>query len=131
VTVADRPKHVGARVQRFEDIRLLSGFARYIDDIRLPRALHLRFVRADIAHADIVSIDRSALDGLGYPTWVFTGKDTAGLSMKAHQDTPEMQYSEQPLLAESRVRFVGEPVAVVLAVGAYKAAGAGELHGGE
>lgn len=124
---ADRPRHIGARVQRFEDIRLLSGAARYIDDIRLPNMLHLNFVRADTAHANIVDIDASALADLDYPTWVFTGKDTAGLSMKAHQDYPEMQYSEQPLLAEGKVRFVGEPVAVVLAEDAYKAEDASEL----
>ncbi|HVW55431.1 MAG TPA: xanthine dehydrogenase family protein molybdopterin-binding subunit [Rhizobiaceae bacterium] len=123
---ADRPRQIGARVQRFEDIRLLSGTARYIDDIRLPGMLNLTFVRAEMAHARILGIDSSALAELGYPTWLFTGKDTAGLSMKAHQDVPEMQYSEQPLLAGDRVRFVGEPVAVVLAEDAYKAEDAAE-----
>ncbi|MFC5384781.1 xanthine dehydrogenase family protein molybdopterin-binding subunit [Aquamicrobium segne] len=124
---ADRPKFIGARIQRFEDIRLLSGTARYIADISLPNMLHLNFVRAETAHADILEIDSSALADLDYPTWVFTGKDTAGLSMKAHQDVPEMQYSEQPFLAEGKVRFVGEPVAVVLAEDAYKAEDAAEL----
>lgn len=123
---AERPKFIGARVQRFEDIRLLSGTARYIADIDLPNMLHLTFVRAETAHATILDIDSSALADLGFPTWVFTGKDTAGLSMKAHQDYPEMQYSEQPLLAEGKVRFVGEPVAVVLAEDAYKAEDAAE-----
>jgi carbon-monoxide dehydrogenase large subunit len=123
---AERPKFIGARVQRFEDVRLLSGTARYIADIDLPNMLHLTFVRAEIAHANIVDIDSSALADLGFPTWVFTGEDTAGLSMKAHQDYPEMQYSEQPLLAEGKVRFVGEPVAVVLAEDAYKAEDAAE-----
>lgn len=124
---ADRPKFIGARIQRFEDTRLLSGTARYIDDISLPNMLHLTFVRAETAHANITDIDASALADLDYPTWVFTGKDTAGLSMKAHQDVPEMQYSEQPFLAEGKVRFVGEPVAVVLAEDAYKAEDAAEL----
>lgn len=123
---AERPKFIGARVQRFEDVRLLSGTARYIADIDLPNMLHLTFVRAETAHATILDIDSSALADLGFPTWVFTGKDTAGLSMKAHQDYPEMQYSEQPLLAEGKVRFVGEPVAVVLAEDAYKAEDAAE-----
>lgn len=123
---AEQPRHIGARIQRFEDIRLLSGLARYIDDIRLPNMLHLTFVRADTAHARIVGIDSSALADIGYPTWVFTGEHTAGLSMKAHQDYPEMQYSEQPLLAEGKVRFVGEPVAVVLAEDAYRAEDAAE-----
>lgn len=123
---AERPRNIGARIQRFEDTRLLSGFARYIDDIRLPNMLHATFVRADTAHARIAGVDASALADLGYPTWVFTGADTAGLSMKAHQDYPEMQYSEQPLLAEGRVRFVGDPVAAVLAEDAYQAEDAAE-----
>jgi aerobic carbon-monoxide dehydrogenase large subunit len=123
---AEQPRYIGARIQRFEDIRLLSGLARYIDDIRLPNMLHLTFVRTDVAHARILGIDSSALADLDYPTWVFTGEHTAGLSMKAHQDYPEMQYSEQPLLAEGKVRFVGEPVAAVLAEDAYKAEDAAE-----
>lgn len=123
---AEQPRHIGARIQRFEDIRLLSGLARYIDDIRLPDMLHATFVRADAAHARILGIDSSALADIGYPTWIFTGEDTAGLSMKAHQDYPEMQYSEQPLLAEGRVRFVGEPVAIVLAEDAYRSEDAAE-----
>ncbi len=124
---ADRPRHVGARVQRVEDTRLLSGSARYIDDIRLPNMLHLSFVRAQHAHAKILEIDTDGLADLAYPTMVFTGKDTAGIAVTAHQDFPEMQFSEQPVLAEGKVRFVGEPVAAVLADDPYDAEDASEL----
>ena len=123
----EKPKHIGARIQRFEDTRLLSGAARYLDDISLPRMLHLRFVRAEMAHAQILEIDTEALDDIGFPTQVFTGADIGDLSIKAHQDYPEMQYSEQPLLAKDRVRFVGEAVAAVLADDAYKAEDAAEM----
>lgn len=123
---ADRPKYIGARVQRFEDIRLLSGEARYIDDIRRPNMLHLSLLRAQIAHARIIGIDSSALADIGFPTQVFTGEDTKGLAIKAHQDYPEMQYSEQPILAEGRMRFVGEPVVAVLADDPYLAEDATE-----
>ncbi|MBI1385086.1 MAG: molybdopterin-dependent oxidoreductase [Rhizobiales bacterium] len=126
-TAADRPRHVGARVERIEDTRLLSGGARYIDDIRLARMLHLRFVRAEMAHARILGIDIGALGDLQHPTRVFTGADIGGLAIKAHQDVPEFQYSEQPLLARDRVRFVGEPVAAVLADDPYIAEDAAEL----
>jgi len=124
---ADRPRHVGARVKRTEDTRLLSGAARYIDDIRLPNMLHLCFVRAQHAHAKILEIDTDGLADLAYPTLVFTGKDTAGVAVTAHQDFPEMQFSEQPVLAEDKVRFVGEPVAAVLADDPYDAEDAAEL----
>ncbi|WP_127143582.1 xanthine dehydrogenase family protein molybdopterin-binding subunit [Pelagibacterium montanilacus] len=124
---AENPRQIGARVQRFEDTRLLSGAARYIDDIRLPNTLHLSFVRAQVAHGRILEIDTFGLEDIGYPTWVFTGEDIGNLSMKAHQDYPEMQYSEQPLLARDVVRFVGEPVAAVLAEDPYRAEDAAEL----
>lgn len=123
----DRPRHVGARIQRFEDTRFLSGTARYIDDIRRPGMLHLSFLRADIAHARILDVDTSALADLGFPVQVFTGADIGELSIKAHQDFPEMQYSEQPLLARDRVRFVGEAVAAVVADDPYRAEDAAEL----
>src|SRR5215203_1235181 len=111
---ADRPRHVGARIQRFEDGRLLSGQARYIDDIRLPNMLHVAFVRAQSAHAKVLQIDTSALAEIGFETLVFTGADTKGLSIKApaghdprsaalpegHQGYWRMQYSEQPVLAD-------------------------------
>src|SRR5690606_12352616 len=122
----ERPKYIGARVQRFEDARLLSGEARYIADIRRPNMLHLSFVRAQSAHARITGIDSTTLQGIGFETLVFTGADIGDLAIKAHQDYPEMQYSEQPLLARGRVRFVGEPVAAVLADDPYDAEDAAE-----
>lgn len=124
---AENPRHIGARVQRFEDTRLLSGTARYIDDIRLPNTLYLTIARAQTAHGKIEEIDTSMLEDIGYPTWVFTGQDTKGLALRAHQDYPEMQYSEQPLLALDTVRFVGDPVAAVLAEDPYLAEDAAEM----
>lgn len=123
---ADRPKHVGARTARVEDTRMLSGAARYMADIQFPGMLHLCFVRAEMAHARIRDIDSAALSNLHYPVHVFTGEDIGDLCIRAHQDYPEMQYSVQPLLARDRVRFVGEPVAAVLADDPYLAEDASE-----
>lgn len=122
----ERPQYIGARVQRFEDNRLLSGQARYIDDIRRPNMLHLKIARAQTAHGKILEIDTSSLDDIGFATHVFTGDDTRGVTIKAHQDFPEMQYSEQPILADGKVRFVGEPVVAVLADDPYDAEDAAE-----
>ncbi len=122
----ERPQYIGARVQRFEDNRLLSGQARYIDDIRRPNMLHLKIARAQTAHGRILEIDTSSLDDIGFATHVFTGDDTRGVTIKAHQDVPEMQYSEQPILADGKVRFVGEPVVAVLADDPYDAEDAAE-----
>jgi carbon-monoxide dehydrogenase large subunit len=116
-----QPKSVGARVTRLEDRRLLSGQARYIDDIRRPGMLHAAFARAQMAHARIVKVDGGGLQAFDFRTWLFTGKDVEGLGIVAHQDVPEMQASKQPALAHDRVRFVGEPFAVVLAEDPYLA----------
>lgn len=121
------PRQVGARVQRFEDVRLMSGAAKYIADITLPNMLHLSFVRSQVAHARILEIDTSMLEDLDYPVQIFTGKDTADLALRANQDVPEMQRSAQPLLALDRLRFVGDPVAAVLADDPYLAEDAAEL----
>lgn len=123
----ENPRHLGARIQRLEDPRLLSGRARYIDDIRPNNCLHLKFVRSQVAHAKLLEVDTSMVEDMFPGTIVFTGKDTGALSMKAHQDYPEMQYAEQPLLATDRVRFVGEPIAAVLAEDAYQAEDAAEM----
>ncbi|PVH28467.1 xanthine dehydrogenase family protein molybdopterin-binding subunit [Pararhodobacter oceanensis] len=120
-------RQIGARVQRFEDTRLMSGAAKYIADITLPDMLHLSFVRSQVAHAKILEVDTSMLEDLDYPVQVFTGKDTDGLSLKANQDLPGVQRSEQPLLALDRLRFVGDPAAVVLADDPYLAEDAAEL----
>jgi carbon-monoxide dehydrogenase large subunit len=89
--------------------------------------LHLSIVRAQTAHAKILDIDSSALADIGFPTQVFTAADIGKLAIKAHQDYPQMQYSEQPVLAMDRMRFVGEPVAAVLADDPYRAEDAAEM----
>lgn len=124
---ADRPTSVGARVSRFEDPRLLSGRARYIDDIRRPDMMYLSFARAQEAHARILEIDADAALDMDGDIRVFTGADTLGLSITANQEVPEFQPSSQPLLADDKVRFVGEPVVAVLADDPYLAEDAAEL----
>jgi aerobic carbon-monoxide dehydrogenase large subunit len=123
---ADRPGNIGARVSRLEDPRLLSGRARYIEDIRRPGMLHLSLARSQMAHARITEIDSEAARELGDDIRIFTGTDTAGLAVTANSDVPEMQVSCQPLLAEGRVRFVGEAVVAVLADDPYRAEDAAE-----
>lgn len=125
--VADRPQSVGARVSRLEDPRLLSGRARYIDDIRRPGMLHLSIARSQLAHARNSEIDSKAALDLSDEVQVFTAEHTKGLGISANQDLPGVQTSRQPVLAEGRVRFVGEPVVAVLADDPYRAEDAAEL----
>ena len=120
------PPLVGTPVRRKEDPALLSGRGRYADDLPVPSGtLHAHVIRSPHPHADIVSIDASealATDGV----WaVITGEDIRKLSdpFLVALKTPVYQWS----LAVDRVRYVGEPVALVVAESRYLAEDAGEL----
>ena len=106
---------------------MVTGRARYLDDLTPPGALHLALVRAQHAHATIAGIDASALRAAFPDALLFTGADIGGLAVRAVQDYPEAQASQQPLLAQGKVRFVGEPVAAVLTEDPYRSEDAAEL----
>jgi len=112
---------VGARVLRKEDPNLLIGSGTFVDDIQLTGTLHVGFARSTEAHAEIVSIDTSdaaALDGV---LGVYTIDDFSD-----YGKVPGVPGMDRPVLAQGRVRFVGEPVAIVVAESAYIAADAAE-----
>ena len=105
-------KGIGARLQRYEDDRLLKGRGRFVGDIRRPGMLELAFVRSPLAHAEIVSI---AQPDLAEPR-VFTAADLDGVSgILADCAIPGFRSSVQPILATEKVRHVGEPIAACLA----------------
>jgi aerobic carbon-monoxide dehydrogenase large subunit len=104
---------LGSPVLRSEDRALLSGAARYLDDVPCEGALHGVFVRSPIAHALIRSADVDAARAMPGVVDVFVASDMGGLRMPPVEDSPEV--FARPLLAIDRVRFVGEPVAVVVA----------------
>ncbi len=111
---------VGARVLRKEDPRLLSGTGTFVDDLAPPRCAFASFVMSTEAHARIVSIDvRAALKIDGVHA-VYTAADFAEFP-DVPGGFPDL---ERPALARNSVRFVGEPVAVVVAEDRYIAADA-------
>ncbi len=110
---------VGATVVRKEDPALLTGRGRYVDDIQLPGTLHMAYVRSPEAHATIGSIDTDEAAGMPGVIGVWTAADLPELP--PCRSIPGM---ERPCLAQDTVRFVGEPVAVVLATDRYRAADA-------
>lgn len=119
---------VGSRVRRVEDARLLTVGGTYLADRRDPileGALHVAFVRATVAHATIASIDVAGALALPGVVAVVTGADVDLPPL-----TPPVPMIDQamvrPLLAVDRVRFVGEPVAAVLAETPAQAADAVE-----
>jgi aerobic carbon-monoxide dehydrogenase large subunit len=128
VSVTAGERWVGARVERVEDARFLTGAARYTADVKLPRTLHAAFVRSPHGHARITGIDvEAALDTPGVIA-VFTGHDTKELPpLVANVQMPGLMPTPQPILPLDRVRFVGQAVAVVLAEDRYLAEDGADL----
>jgi carbon-monoxide dehydrogenase large subunit len=113
----------GTSVQRVEDRRLVTGSAQYVGNIDLPGALHVVFVRSQVAHAHLLSVDlRAALEMSGVVAGL-SGEDLASSCKPIRADTthPGWQGSEQWPLARGKVRFVGEPIAAVVAKSRYRA----------
>jgi carbon-monoxide dehydrogenase large subunit len=118
---------IGAPVKRKEDGRFLRGLGRYVDDLRLPGALHLVLVRSVHAHARVLSIDAARAREVDGVAGIFTLDDlpelrgalpppaVAAVSLKPYR---------QSALADGAVRFTGEPVAAVVAASPYVAADA-------
>ncbi len=109
--------YIGKPVPRKEDRRMIQGLATYVDDIDLPDLHHVAILRSPHAHARIVSIDKTA--ALAHPgvIAVVTGEDTRhiGSVPVASVLPPEKRSPKTPVLAEQKVRFVGEPVAALVA----------------
>src|SRR3954451_2556166 len=118
----------GASVKRVEDPPFLRGTRPYTDDLRNPEALYVVFVRSGFAHANISAIDTSMAAAAPGVVGVYTAADlslepfsTAGPPV----DTP--QEMRRPVLASDVVRFIGEPIAVVVAETRGQAVDAAQL----
>jgi carbon-monoxide dehydrogenase large subunit len=121
-------RNFGAPITRNEDARLLSGQALFVDDVELPGMLHAAFLRSNVAHARIRSIDVAAARARAGVVAVYTAADLgtywapgpllvppppiAGITFNQRTQVP---------LAKDKVRHVGEPLAVVLADSRYVA----------
>jgi carbon-monoxide dehydrogenase large subunit len=121
---------LGTRVVRTEDPLFLTRGAVYTDDLaddRLTGALHATFVRSPVAHGRVLSVDASAaLDAPGVVA-VVTAADVAELAPMAAGPPMVNQAMTRPWLASDVVRFVGDPIAVVLTEERYQGEDAAEL----
>jgi aerobic carbon-monoxide dehydrogenase large subunit len=125
---AVRPKYVGQAVKRREDARLLQGQGNYIADIKMRGTLHMALLRAPIAHAEIKTIDVAGARNAPGVVDVLTAADLAAVAHLPCIDVyPDTKPATHPVLAEGRVRYVGQPVAAVVARTAREAAAAAEL----
>ena len=122
--------HVGQALRRKEDPRLITGRARYVDDISLPGTLWMAFVRSPEAHAKILSIDTSAARARPGVRAVLTGEDlgelTGPLPLAWVPPGIEVNNPEHWPLARGSVKHVGDPVAVVLGSDRYGVVDAAE-----
>jgi carbon-monoxide dehydrogenase large subunit len=121
---------IGRAQERHEDLRLLTGQGRFVDDIKRPGMLHAVVVRSPMGHARVLGIDASAALELPGVVRVITFADIAPWAKPIPQRTcplPGMDNFLQLPLAEDTVRYVGEPVAVVIAENRYIAEDAAEL----
>jgi carbon-monoxide dehydrogenase large subunit len=127
---------ISQNVLRREDARFLTGAGRYTNDIDIPGQLHAAFVRSDHAHGTLVGIDTAQAAKMPGVVAVYTGEDLKragvgfihrlplkGFELGKTLDTP------RPGLAQDRVRYVGEPIALIVAQTANQAAdAAAEIH---
>jgi len=116
---------LGNRVVRTEDPRFLTGGSTYVADLDHPGAAHAVFVRSLMAHADITSIDVSEAAAAPGVLGVYTASDL-GLKKRPPR-FPIDESAHQPVLASDRVRYVGEPIAVVVAETVAEGVDAAEL----
>ncbi|MGB7013020.1 MAG: xanthine dehydrogenase family protein molybdopterin-binding subunit [Pseudolabrys sp.] len=126
---------IGQGVSRFEDPRLVRGGGKYIDDVVYPGMAYGVVLRSPHGHAKIISIDTSAAKAAPGVLAVITAADwkTAGLGeLPSHgglkrRDGSPMFKPSYPVLADDRARWVGDPVAFVVAETQAQAADAAEL----
>ncbi|VTU21637.1 Carbon monoxide dehydrogenase large chain [Variovorax sp. SRS16] len=124
----------GQAVRRVEDENLLAGAGRYTDDVTLPGQTFLCFVRSPYPHARLVSVDTAAAVAMPGVLRVLTGADLAEAGVKPmpgaagfkRADGADCATPPRHALARDRVRFVGEPVAAVIAETAREARDAAE-----
>jgi carbon-monoxide dehydrogenase large subunit len=122
-------RFVGQAMKRKEDPRLVSGTSTYVDDVVLPGMLHMAVARSIHAHARIKSIDVSKAQKLPGVVAVVTGEEVSAHCgpIPCAASIPNMKKAERQLLAVGKVRFVGEPVAAVVAENKYIARDAADL----
>ncbi|MEP1636681.1 xanthine dehydrogenase family protein molybdopterin-binding subunit [Ascidiaceihabitans sp.] len=112
---------IGASPKRREDIRFLTGTGNYTDDMNIRGQAHVYFLRSDVAHGTITKLDTTAAAAMDGVVQIFTGADfeavgsiPCGWQITDLHGEP-MQEPRHPVLAEGKVRHVGEPIAAIVA----------------
>ena len=123
---------IGASPKRREDVRFLTGTGNYTDDINLNGQAYVHFLRSDMAHARINSIDTAAASAMPGVVRIFTGADFEGVGgipcgwQITDKHGEAMQEPAHPVLAQGKARYVGDAIAAVVADTAEQARDAAE-----
>ena len=123
---------IGASSKRREDVRFLTGNGRYTDDINVHGQAHVHFLRSEVAHGELRSVDVSAADSMPGVIRIFTGTDFEGVGglpcgwQVTDRHGEPMREPGHPVLAQGKVRHVGDPIAAVVAETAEQARDASE-----
>ncbi len=124
---------IGQAVRRREDARFLTGTGQYTDDVTMPRQTCAYFLRSPHAHANIRSIDTKAAKAAPGVVAIYVGADLTGVNglpcgwLITGTDGKPMNEPPHPVLAQGKVRHVGDPVAVVVAESLLEAKDAAEM----
>ena len=112
---------IGAAQKRREDVRFLTGAGQYTDDINVYGQTYCHFLRSDVAHGKIASIDTSSAEAMPGVVRIFTGTDFEGVGglpcgwQVTDKNGDPMKEPPHPVLAQGKVRHVGEPICAVVA----------------
>ena len=123
---------IGAPSKRREDVRFLTGTGQYTDDINVNGQAYVYFLRSTVAHGKLKSVDTSAAEGMPGVVRIFTGADFEGVGglpcgwQVTDRHGEPMQEPAHPVLAQGKVRHVGDPIAAVIADSAAEARDAAE-----
>ncbi|WP_071674808.1 xanthine dehydrogenase family protein molybdopterin-binding subunit [Nioella nitratireducens] len=112
---------IGASSKRREDVRFLTGNGNYTDDINVAGQAYVHFLRSDVAHGRLTKVDTSAAAEMPGVIRVFTGADFEGVGglpcgwQVTDKHGNPMQEPAHPVLAQGKVRHVGDPIAAIVA----------------
>ena len=109
---------IGSPIERLEDLRFLRGRGQYVDDLARKDMLHAAILRSSVAHGRIRSIEVTRARALPGVHSVITAKEIGNRVPRVPmrlQPLPDFERFGQPVIAETKVRYVGEAIAVVLA----------------
>ena len=121
---------LGRRLTRLEDPPLIAGIGKYAADLNFPKQLHMRIVRSPYAHGRILTIETGEAQKLPGVVKIWTSEDISDLppiDFRADKSSEELKPFRQNILADKRVRYVGDPLVAVFAEDPYTAEDAAEL----